>query len=140
MDANSSPKPSAKGLSFIEIMPSIHSVIRQLLRLVDQLEKRYPGRHFTLDGHMVGSLGEVYAKKSYRLDELFTASNKTHDARKGKKLIQIKTTQGDRIAISSEPQYLIVLKLHRDGSFEEIYNGPGQPVWQQTKGHKGLHQ
>jgi len=116
--------------------PFISGTVRQLLKLVDRLEKRHPGRHLTLDGHIVGSLGEVYAKERYKLDELFAASNKTHDARKGKRLIQIKTTQGDYIGISSEPQYLLVLKLSRDGSFTEIYNGPGHLVWQQVKGRK----
>jgi len=113
----------------------ISGTIRHLLKLVDRLEKRHPGRHFTLDGHIVGSLGEVYAKERYKLDDLFAASNKTHDARKGKRLIQIKTTQGDYIGISSEPQYLLVLKLSRDGSFAEIYNGPGKDVWSPLK-HK----
>lgn len=114
----------------------ISDTIRQLLKIVNRLERRYPGRHFTLDGHIVGSLGEVYAKERYKLDELFAASNKTHDARKGKRLIQIKTTQGDYIGISSEPQYLLVLKLSREGSFAEIYNGPGHHVWQSVRERK----
>lgn len=117
-------------------MPSIPPIIRSLLRLVAKLEKKYPGRHFTLDGHMVGSLGEVYALEHYKLDELFTASKQTHDARKGSKLIQIKTTQRSSIGISSEPKFLLVLMLHRDGSFEEIYNGPGRPVWAMLKRKK----
>ena len=43
--------------------------------------------------------------------------------------MQIKATQTDRIAISSEPERLIVIKLHRDGSWEEIYNGSGAVAW-----------
>ena len=35
----------------------------------------------------------------------------------------------NRIAISSEPDYLIVIKLFSDGSWEEVYNGPGNLVW-----------
>ena len=43
--------------------------------------------------------------------------------------MQIKATQINRIAISSEPYYLIVIKLFPDGSWEEVYNGPGKPAW-----------
>lgn len=43
--------------------------------------------------------------------------------------MQIKATQINRSAISSEPDYLIVIKIFSDGSWEEVYNGPGKPVW-----------
>ncbi|NLQ13222.1 hypothetical protein HGI81_05100 [Olsenella sp. KGMB02461] len=32
--------------------------------------------------------------------------------------------------MNEEPNYLIVLLIHPDGSFEEIYNGPGKQVWE----------
>lgn len=38
-----------------------------------------PGRHFTLDGHMVGSIGECLVADAYKLESL-TASNKGFDA------------------------------------------------------------
>ena len=31
--------------------------------------------------------------------------------------------------MTSEPQHLLVLRLNRDGTFEEAYNGPGAAVW-----------
>ena len=113
----------------LELGDETGRLIRELYALTAKLEGMYPGRHFTPDGHMVGSLGEVAAAKVYGL-KLFEASNPVHDAFAADgKLIQIKTTQGDRIAISDEPSYLIVLRLNRDGTFDEIYNGPGEPVW-----------
>ena len=33
--------------------------IRALYTIVNELEIAYPGRRFTLDGHMIGSIGEV---------------------------------------------------------------------------------
>ena len=78
---------------------------------------------------MVGSIGEVLVAEHYGL-ELLPNSTKTHDAvSKDGKYIQIKATQKDSIAISSEPDYLIVIKLLSDGSWREIYNGPGKPAW-----------
>ncbi|MBQ6564803.1 MAG: hypothetical protein IJL88_12875 [Clostridia bacterium] len=103
--------------------------IRELYRITTELEEKYPGRHFTPDGHMLGSIGEVYAAETYHL-QLLTAGTSIHDAKTSDgKLVQIKITQTEKVALSSEPRYLIVLKMHRDGSIEEIYNGRGDKPW-----------
>ena len=103
--------------------------IKELYRITGELESEYSGRKFTPDGHLVGSIGEVLVAEHYGL-ELLPNSTKTHDAvSKDGKYIQIKATQKDSIAISSEPDYLIVIKLLSDGSWREIYNGPGKPAW-----------
>ena len=41
-------------------------------------------------------------------------------------------TQGKNIGIRSCPDHLLVLLIKRDGSFEEVYNGPGDVVWNHT--------
>ena len=51
------------------------SLVKQLYVLVEELESMFPGRHFTPDGHMVGSIGECLVADAYGL-ELITASNK----------------------------------------------------------------
>ncbi len=110
-------------------MSEIAEKIREIFRIANELEDMHPGRHFTPDGHMVGSIGEVIAAEEYGL-ELFEASHPVHDARtQDGKLVQIKATQGDRIAISECPEHLVVLKIDRDGGFEEVYNGPGDIAW-----------
>ena len=79
---------------------------------------------------MIGSIGEALAASSYGL-ELFTASAETHDAKAADgRLVQIKAPQISRIALSSEPQWLLVLRIHRDGTFSEEYNGPGKLAWE----------
>ena len=103
-------------------------LIRSIYRIVDELESMFPGRHFTPDGHMVGSIGEAIAKHYYGV-KLHSASYKGHDGEAAGFRVQIKATQRHSIAISSEPDQLLVLKIHRDGSFTEQYNGPGEPVW-----------
>ena len=111
------------------LMTEIAKKIREIFQIANELEEMYPGRHFTPDGHMVGSIGEVIAANEYDL-KLFEASHPVHDAKsKDGKLVQIKATQGDRIAISECPEHLIVLKLHHDGGFAEVYNGPGSVAW-----------
>ena len=50
-------------------------------------------RHFTPDGHLVGSIGEVLVASYYGL-ELLPASSQTHDAKSDSgKMVQIKATQ-----------------------------------------------
>jgi len=103
--------------------------MRAIYDAVDELERMFPGRHFTPDGHMVGSLGEALAQYYYQV-ELSRASAFCHDGHCDGRNVQIKATQGKRIALSSEPEHLLVLSLNRDGTFKEEYNGPGAPVWQ----------
>jgi len=107
----------------------VPELVRQLCGLVDQLEELFPGRKFTLDGHLVGSIGEVLAANRYGL-ELLPASAPTHDARASDgRLVQIKITQAKSVALRSAPEHLIVLHLARDGSTTEVYDGPGEPAW-----------
>ena len=103
--------------------------IKELYKITTELERTYPGRKFTVDGHLVGSIGEVIVAEHYGLS-LLPNSTKTHDAvSEGGKMVQIKATQVKGISISSEPDYVIVIRILSDGSWEEVYNGPGKPVW-----------
>ena len=58
----------------------IPKLIKEIYRIIDQLELMFPGRKFTPDGHLVGSIGEVLAASAYDL-ELLPASTSVHDAR-----------------------------------------------------------
>ena len=106
---------------FPELLLSIYEA-------VDELEKMFPGRHFTPDGHLVGSLGEALASYYYEI-QLSPSSAPCHDGVCGSRNVQVKATQGDRVGLSSEPEHLLVLRLQRDGTFIEEYNGPGSLVW-----------
>ena len=114
----------------------LEDIIKELYTLTGRLEAMYPGRHFTPDGHLVGSIGEVFAAERYGIS-LFRADYKTHDgvAPDGR-LVQIKATQRRAIGISSEPDYLLVFSIDDKGQLAEVYNGPGRPVWQFVSGRK----
>lgn len=108
----------------------IPELIKRIYEIVNELEELFPGRPFTPDGHMVGSIGEVLAAEYYDLD-LLPPSYQGHDARdKQGRLVQIKATQGNSIALRSEPERLIILKILKDGSFEKIYDGDGKIIWE----------
>lgn len=107
-------------------------LVSELFTISRELESMFPGRHFTPDGHLVGSLGECLAAYHYEL-ELLPASTKGHDAVKDDRNIEIKATLGTRIALRSEPDHLLVLKLFDNGGFSEVFNGPGDIVWRLVK-------
>jgi hypothetical protein len=107
----------------------IPELVQCLYEIVNELEALFPGRAFTPDGHLVGSIGEVIAAHRYKLT-LRPSSNAAHDAiaSNGTK-VEIKATQGKRVALRAEPEHLIVLQLSKDGTSREVYNGPGPEVW-----------
>jgi hypothetical protein len=43
-------------------------LVKELYRTVGELEAMFPGRHFTPDGHLVGSLGEGLVAHHYNLE------------------------------------------------------------------------
>jgi hypothetical protein len=107
----------------------VPQIITDLQKLVRELEELFPGRRFTLDGHLVGSIGEVFAAHRYGL-HLLPASSKGHDALSDSGIqVQIKTTQRSTVGIRSEPVHMIVLRLRGNGAIEEVFNGPGRLAW-----------
>lgn len=107
----------------------ITTVLKQLYSLVAELEEKYPGRKFTLDGHLVGSLGEVIASERYGIT-LATPSTQGFDGwEKDGTPVEIKATQRESIGLRSTPVRLLVLKIQPDGTFEEVYWGPGKAAW-----------
>lgn len=112
--------------------PSIDRVpelVRKLYKLVAEFESLFPGRPFTPDGHLVGSIGEVVAAHMYGMS-LHTASAELHDATAPNGwIVQIKATQGKSVALRAEPEHLVVLLLQQFGEALEVYNGPGALVW-----------
>ena len=107
----------------------VKSLLDALYSASGRLEVLFPGRKFTLDGHLVGSIGEVIAAYMFDLD-LNPASTLGHDAvaRDGRR-VEIKLTQGTSIRIRHEPEHMIALQRPKGGPLRVIYNGPGDAVW-----------
>ena len=90
---------------------SIPSLVRRLYNVVAELETLFPGRKFTLDGHLVGSIGEVLAAHYYGLT-LLPSSAPVHDAiASDGRMVQVKATQAKTVALRAEPEHLLVLNL-----------------------------
>jgi hypothetical protein len=95
---------------------------------VKQLEVDYPGRKFTPDGHLVGSIGEVVAAEALHLT-LYPASKPGHDAFDANGDVQIKMTAGTSVSLYADCARLVVLKIISPEGAEIVYDGPGAPVW-----------
>ena len=126
----------------------IQKLIPLLYSVVQELEDAAPGRSFTPDGHMVGSIGEVIAADRYGLT-LNTASTEGHDAiAPDGRPVEIKATTGNggirvRGLSPMEGLHLIVLRIDATGEAETIYNGPAAPAWEaagriQTNGQRAI--
>lgn len=111
----------------------LREAVRSLYAIASQLEEWYPGKSFTPDGVLVGSIAEVYAAETYGITLYEDGAHATHDGFVGNRKVQIKCTQGNRVALGSRPKdcpdSLIVLHLSSDGEFKEVYNGNGSRVW-----------
>src|SRR5271168_3836198 len=110
---------------------SVHKLprlIAQLYSITRELEsfEEFKGRHFTPDGHLVGSIGEVVAAYVYEV-KLACGSNRSFDGKlKDGRTVEIKLTRQNSVNISEADKYaqcLIALKLIPETGFQEIYSG-----------------
>ena len=118
----------------------IKDYVRRLLNIVSQMQKDYPQKKFTLDGRLVGDIGEVLAAEKYFI-ELNEGLTKHHDAictDGTKRRVQIKSTMKESLTFPCDhvPDYLLGIKIHKDGSIEEIYNGPGNKIKDKLSGRQ----
>lgn len=105
--------------------------VKELNRIIAEIEEIYPEKSFKLDGILVGNIVEVLTAAAYGIT-LYKQSEKTHDGEVNGKKVQIKGTQGkESIVIREEPEHLLVEYLDKEtGTICEIYNGPGALAWQ----------
>ena len=102
--------------------------VAAIYRAVAELEALYPGRKFTPDGHLVGSIGEVVAAQALGLT-LHPASYPGHDGFDANGDVQIKMTAGKSVALYATCDRLVVLKVISPDEAEIVYDGPGEPAW-----------
>jgi hypothetical protein len=108
-------------------------LVRLIFQACAELSHR-SGRSVSPDGHLVGSLGEIYAAQAFGL-RLETASNAGFDAvdSLGRK-VEIKTTTRASISLSASgtlAERLIVVQLDAEtGAAQIIYDGDAAVAWE----------
>ena len=117
---------------------TIPIAVKQLLHIVNQLQNAYPKKKFTLDGRLVGDLGEILVEAEYEL-ELHEGLHKYHDAKTPDgRQVQIKTTMQNALTfpVDHVPDYYLGIKINIDGTFMEVFNGPGSVAVESIKNRK----
>ena len=112
--------------------------LRLIFEGIDQLTSAFPHRAFTIDGRLVGDVGEVIAALEYDVT-LHEISQANHDAfTSDGRNVQIKATFKNSLTFRTVPDYYLGFKLYPDGHHEEIFNGPGRFIWERYQNRKGI--
>lgn len=111
--------------------------LQKILAGIADLKAAFPNRKFTIDGRLVGDLGEIVASLEYDL-QLDDVSQPEHDGTSRGRRVQIKATFQDALTFKTTPTYYLGIKLFADGSFEEVYNGPGINIFERYKHRKDI--
>lgn len=114
---------------------TIPEAVKQMLGIVERLCVAYPKKRFTLDGRLVGDIGEVLVEDAYDL-VLYEDVKKHHDAEcSDGRLVQIKATMKKNLTFPADhvPNYYLGVQVKSDGSFVEVFNGPGAIAWEAVK-------
>lgn len=121
------------------------TAIPALLKIISKLKKTYPPKEFTIDGRLLGDLGETFAAEIYDI-ELYKGIQKYYDGETSDgKMVQIKTTMKNSLTFPCKhvPDYYLGVRFDEYGEFEEIYNGPGKFIKNILENRKdtsnGLH-
>jgi hypothetical protein len=118
--------------------------IREALELIfagiRKLSETFPERAFTIDGRLVGDLGEVIATLEYEV-KLHDVIRPDHDADTlDGRQVQIKATFKNALTFKVTPECYLGFKLYENGEYEEVYNGPGHLIFDRYKHRKGIGQ
>lgn len=117
---------------------SITEGLALIFKGIERLREAFPNRAFTIDGRLVGDIGEVIAALEYDLT-LDPVSQPDDDAccPDGRR-VQVKATFKDSLTFKTCPDYYLGFKLYADGHYEEVFNGPGRIILERFAGRKGI--
>jgi len=120
------------------VQQNVAKGLKLILEGIGLLQQSFSNRKFTIDGRLVGDIGEIIAAAEFdiKLDETSQSRHdgETTDGRK----VQIKATFKDSLTFSSIPDYYLGLKLNWDGSHDVIFNGPGHVISDYYKHRRGI--
>lgn len=105
---------------------------------IRQLKEALPSKEFTIDGRLVGDIGEAIIQRDYDLT-LYEGLAKDYDGETpcGKK-VQIKATFKDSLTFKKVSDYYLGIKIYENGTYEEIFNGPGKIIANEYSHRKGF--
>ena len=116
----------------------IASALKLIFQGINQLKSNFHGKEFTIDGRLVGDIGEVIAALGYDV-KLYEVLEEGHDGKTSDgRRVQIKATFKDQLTFKTVPDYYLGFKLYESGRHDEIYNGPGHYIFNRYSHRKGI--
>ncbi len=105
-------------------IPDFRRLIWILYKATAELEIMFPGRPFPIDGELADRVAESMAECLYGVQLLPTEESAEPQAD-----LLVKAAQRGRIWLQRLPRHLLVLRIYKNGTSDEVYNGPGELVW-----------
>jgi hypothetical protein len=117
---------------------SISEALELIFRGIDKLKECFPEKAFTIDGRLVGDIGEVLVALEYEV-KLYEVQTPAHDGETpdGRK-VQVKATFKDKLTMTAVPELYLGLQLSPDGNHREVYNGPGALIAEEFAHRSGI--
>jgi hypothetical protein len=116
----------------------IRDALAEIFVGIEHLRDAFPDKKFTIDGKLVGDIGEVIAALEYDVS-LYVTQKAGHDGETSDgKRVQVKATFKKSLTFKTVPDYYLGFKLHRDGEYEEVFNGPGKVIFEHYSHRKGV--
>jgi hypothetical protein len=124
----------------------INSALNEINSGIAALRTSFPHRHFTIDGRLVGDIGEVIAAREFAIILDGTAgsqhakSRPHYDAvtRHGKRNVQIKATFKKSLTFTTVSELYLGIQIFENGDHEVVFNGPGQLIFDRYKHRAGI--
>ena len=106
----------------------VKTALEKIFSGIGELKGLFPQKDFTIDGRLVGDIGEMLAFRDYEIN-LYQGLSPKHDGQTpaGKK-VQVKATFKNSLTFKNTPEYYLEIKLNQNGTYQEIFNGPGQII------------
>jgi len=116
----------------------IEDSLKKIFSGIKQLKEALPSKEFTIDGRLVGDIGEAIVQRDYELT-LYEGLARDYDGETlcGKK-VQIKATFKDSLTFKNVSDYYLGIKIFENGTYEEIFNGPGKIIAAEYSHRKGF--
>lgn len=116
----------------------IQDALSLIFQGINILQAEFSNRRFTIDGLLVGDIGEIIAATEFdiTLDEVGRATYDgiTDDGRD----VQIKATFQNHLTFRKTPTLYLGFKLFHDGTYEVVFNGPGQIIFDRYAHRRGI--
>ena len=126
-ERNAAEAPKTKTVA-VNQRERINEGLALIFQGISKLKETFPEKAFTIDGRLVGDIGEVIAALEYDLT-LYPVQTAAHDGEtpKGKK-VQVKATFKDSLTLTAVPELYLGFKLFENGTHTEVFNGPGAVI------------